>query len=93
MIIKLVLILLTLFNGIYAQIDNKHGVWKAPANVNVDFAIKPIVNITNEDQEILNVDVVAGKSINGIRTFAGRGPAMVWGAMGRGWRCANGRVR
>lgn len=66
--------------GIYAQTDSNRGVWKAPANVNVDFAVKPTLNITHEEQEILNVDVSAGKSINAIRSFAGRGPAMVWGA-------------
>lgn len=66
--------------GIYAQIDNKLGVWKAPANVNVDMAVKPTLNITHEQHGILNVDVNAGKSINAIRSFEGRGPAMVWGA-------------
>lgn len=65
--------------GIYAQIDKSRGVWKAPANVNVALAIKPTVNITDRDQEILNVDGTSGKSINAIRSFIGRG-VMVWGA-------------
>lgn len=66
--------------GMYAQIDERHGVWKAPANVNLNFVIKPSIDITGQDQEILNVDVKAGKSINAIRSFTGRGTAMVWGA-------------
>ena len=66
--------------GIYAQVDNLRGVWKAPANVNVDNAIRPEFLITNNDQKDLNVDVRDGKSINVIRKFEGRGPAIVWGA-------------
>jgi phage tail sheath protein FI len=66
--------------GIYAQIDNARGVWKAPANVNIDNAIRPQYLITHEDQQNLNVDAQDGKSINVIRKFEGRGPAIVWGA-------------
>ncbi len=66
--------------GIYAQIDSSRGVWKAPANVNVKWAVKPTINITHEGQADLNVDTNAGKSINAIRAFPGRGSAMVWGA-------------
>ena len=66
--------------GIYAQIDSSRGVWKAPANVNIANAIRPKYLITNREQDFLNVDVVSGKSINVIRKFEGRGPAIVWGA-------------
>ena len=66
--------------GIYASVDDARGVWKAPANVNMDYAIKPVVKVTDREQEDLNVDVTAGKSINVIRSFTGRGPAIVWGA-------------
>ncbi|MBC7903308.1 MAG: phage tail sheath family protein [Gemmatimonadaceae bacterium] len=66
--------------GIYALVDRQKGVWKAPANVNIDNAIRPEILITNRDQESLNVDVQAGKSINVIRKFEGAGPALVWGA-------------
>jgi uncharacterized protein len=66
--------------GIYAQIDNSRGVWKAPANINIDNAIRPQYLITNKDQTGLNVDAQSGKSVNVIRTFEGRGPAIVWGA-------------
>ena len=66
--------------GIYASIDNARGVWKAPANVNIINAIGPQYLITHDEQKDLNVDNVAGKSINVIRKFEGRGPAIVWGA-------------
>jgi phage tail sheath protein FI len=66
--------------GIYAQVDSSRGVWKAPANVNISNAISPEVLITDKEQEGLNVDTTAGKSINAIRSFPGRGPAIVWGA-------------
>ncbi len=66
--------------GIYAQVDNARGVWKAPANVNIQNAIGPEILVTNRDQDDLNVDAQDGKSINVIRKFEGRGPAIVWGA-------------
>jgi uncharacterized protein len=66
--------------GIYAKVDNTRGVWKAPANVNITNVITPEYLITHEEQKSLNVDDVAGKSINVIRKFDGRGPAFVWGA-------------
>jgi phage tail sheath protein FI len=66
--------------GVYAQVDAARGVWKAPANVGIDYAIRPTVKITDREQGDLNVDVNAGKSINAIRSFTGRGPAIIWGA-------------
>jgi phage tail sheath protein FI len=66
--------------GIYATVDNDRGVWKAPANKNIINAIGPQYLITHDEQKELNVDDVAGKSINVIRKFEGRGPAIVWGA-------------
>lgn len=65
--------------GIYTQVDNSRGVWKAPANVNLFSVIKPIVQITDKEQESLNRDVISGKSINAIRFFPGMG-TLVWGA-------------
>lgn len=64
--------------GIYTMVDNTRGVWKAPANVSVNSAISPAVNITHEEQEDLNVPL-SGKSVNAIRTFVGEG-IKVWGA-------------
>ncbi len=65
--------------GVYAHIDSFRGVWKAPANVSLKYVSAPIVKITDDDQKDLNVDVNAGKSINAIRSFAGKG-TIVWGA-------------
>ena len=65
--------------GVYAKVDSTSGVWKAPANVGLNYVIAPTVKISHQDQEGLNVDPVAGKSINAIRTFTGKG-TLVWGA-------------
>lgn len=64
--------------GQYARVDSTRGVWKAPANVSLNGAIKPTIKITNEEQDDLNVHT-SGKSINAIRTFAGKG-TLIWGA-------------
>lgn len=65
--------------GIYARVDNARGVWKAPANETLMSVTEPAEQITAETQANLNVDAVAGKSINAIRAFSGRG-TLVWGA-------------
>ncbi len=65
--------------GVYALVDNNRGVWKAPANVSISSVIGPSVLITNDTQDDLNVDVEAGKSINAIRAFTGKG-TIIWGA-------------
>lgn len=65
--------------GVYATVDSDRGVWKAPANVSLNNVIGPAVKITSEEQQNLNVDENAGKSVNAIRQFTGKG-TMVWGA-------------
>lgn len=65
--------------GIYARVDREQGVWKAPANVGVLSVLGPVAKITDQQQESLNVDATAGKSINAIRSFTGKG-TLVWGA-------------
>lgn len=65
--------------GIYAKVDESRGVWKAPANVSLNYVVEPTIQVSHDDQQSLNVDVVAGKSINAIRTFVGKGN-LVWGA-------------
>lgn len=65
--------------GVYAKVDNTSGVWKAPANVGLNYVVAPTEKISHEAQESLNVDVKAGKSINAIRAFVGKG-TLVWGA-------------
>jgi len=65
--------------GIYARVDSDRGVWKAPANVSLNYVVQPSLQISHEDQRDLNVDTVAGKSVNAIRAFVGKGN-LVWGA-------------
>ncbi|WP_348799253.1 phage tail sheath family protein [Flavobacterium adhaerens] len=65
--------------GVYARTDSNRGVWKAPANVGLNYVVKPTIKITNNEQDNLNVDTTAGKSINAIRNFTGKG-ILVWGA-------------
>lgn len=76
---KLVLHPSSTMAGIYSRVDNAVGVWKAPANVGVNLLESLTVNVTNQAQGELNVDAAAGKSINALRNFVGRGP-LVWGA-------------
>jgi phage tail sheath protein FI len=65
--------------GIYAAVDSTRGVWKAPANVSLNEVSDVTQVIDNKEQAGLNVDPTAGKSINAIRPFTGRG-ILVWGA-------------
>jgi phage tail sheath protein FI len=65
--------------GVYAMVDRTRGVWKAPANVSLSGVVSVTEIIDSKEQEDLNVDVVAGKSINAIRGFTGKG-ILVWGA-------------
>jgi len=64
--------------GVYARVDENRGVWKAPANESMNASLQPTQMITHEQQEDLNVHT-SGKSINAIRSFAGKG-ILVWGA-------------
>jgi hypothetical protein len=66
--------------GIYTLVDNTFGVWNAPANINISAVNAPCVILNDDQQAGLNVDALAGKSVNAIRSFYGRGPAIVWGA-------------
>ncbi|NQY28529.1 MAG: phage tail sheath subtilisin-like domain-containing protein [Flavobacteriaceae bacterium] len=65
--------------GVYARVDSNRGVHKAPANVGLNYVIAPTEKISDAEQEGMNVDATGGKSINAIRTFAGKG-TLVWGA-------------
>ncbi len=65
--------------GIYAMVDGSRGVWKAPANVSLSGVTGLTETIDSEEQKDLNVDTTAGKSINAIRAFTGKG-ILVWGA-------------
>lgn len=65
--------------GVYARVDASSGVWKAPANTSLNYVIGPNYNVSNDLQGGMNIDPLAGKSINAIRSFTGRG-TLVWGA-------------
>ncbi|MCC6371531.1 MAG: phage tail sheath family protein [Bacteroidia bacterium] len=65
--------------GVYARVDASRGVWKAPANVGINFVIAPSTLVTDSEQAGLNIDAASGKSINVIRQFSGKG-TIVWGA-------------
>jgi phage tail sheath protein FI len=65
--------------GVYSTVDRERGVWKAPANVSLNAVISPVIKITANDQDQLNIDETGGKSINAIRSFTGKG-TLIWGA-------------
>ena len=65
--------------GIYAATDGSKGVWQAPANVSIAAVADVTELISDKDQEGMNVDPDAGKSVNAIRFFTGKG-ILVWGA-------------
>lgn len=64
--------------GVISMVDHTVGVSKSPANVSMGSVVKPTVNITNTEQEDLNLPLT-GKAVNAIRTFPGKG-VLVWGA-------------
>lgn len=59
--------------GVYAYVDRTRGVWKAPANVSLNSVQGPAVTFSESELSALNIDVNAGKSINAIRQFVGKG--------------------
>jgi len=64
--------------GVYATVDRTRGVWKSPANESVASVRALAVQIDQDLNDGMNVDS-SGKSINGLRFFAGKG-FLVWGA-------------
>ncbi|MEL6562607.1 MAG: phage tail sheath C-terminal domain-containing protein, partial [Bacteroidota bacterium] len=65
--------------GLYCKNDRERGIWKSPANLTVQGGAVPVIEVSNSEQDGLNVDAIAGKSVNVIRTFTGKGP-VIWGA-------------
>lgn len=65
--------------GVYALVDRTRGVWKAPANVSLNNVLAPATVFTATQLDNLNVDAVAGKSVNAIRYFTGKG-TLVFGS-------------
>lgn len=80
--------------GLYTMVDHTRGVWKAPANVSINYVSKPSTVITDREQEDYNMPM-NGKAINVIRAFPGEG-VKVWGARtldgnSQDWRYINVR--
>lgn len=80
--------------GLYTMVDHTRGVWKAPANVSINYVSKPSVIITDRVQEDYNMPM-NGKAINVIRAFPGE-EVKVWGARtldgnSQDWRYVNVR--
>ncbi|MDB5014373.1 MAG: phage tail sheath family protein, partial [Daejeonella sp.] len=65
--------------GVMTTIDNQEGVWQSSANTSIVSAAFLPINLSETQQENLNMDAVSGKSINAIRFFKGIG-ILVWGA-------------
>ena len=65
--------------GVYASVDRTRGVWKAPANVSLAGVTAPDRRFTQDELAALNIDAAAGKSINAIRHFSGKG-TLIFGA-------------
>ncbi|MCG8336767.1 MAG: phage tail sheath subtilisin-like domain-containing protein [Proteobacteria bacterium] len=65
--------------GMIASVDRDRGVWKAPANVSLAGVKGPVLKLTEDENDGLNVEPENGKSINAIRVFSGKG-TLVWGA-------------
>ena len=65
--------------GIYAGSGCRQRRVESTGQCAVDAVIEPSILLTDKQQEDLNVDVLAGKSVNVIRYFTGRG-ILVWGA-------------
>ncbi len=63
--------------GVYATVDQDRGVWKAPANVSINYAGRPTIAIDDVEQQDMNVPGDKAQ-INAIRLFANKG-TMVWG--------------
>jgi len=65
--------------GIYASTDSRVGVWQAPANVGIASVKDLTQQITDAQQDGMNVDPETAKSVNAIRYFKGKG-ILVWGS-------------
>ncbi|QRR07659.1 phage tail sheath family protein [Burkholderia sp. MS455] len=64
--------------GVYARVDRERGVWKAPANVEINGAT-PKYKVSDAVDAECNAPATGGRSINVIRAFRGTGP-LIWGA-------------
>ena len=65
--------------GIYCKTDHEKGIWKAPANISLSAVTGVAQQFSTTDLADLNIDAVAGKSINAIRQITGRGIMVMGG--------------
>ncbi|KAA2239277.1 phage tail sheath family protein [Chitinophaga agrisoli] len=65
--------------GVYARTDRDRGVWKAPANIGLIDVVKPLVTISRQDHDLLNINTTSGKSVNAILNVPGFGSVVMGG--------------
>lgn len=65
--------------GVYCATDQSRGVWKAPANVQLQGGVWPKVKVSDVQQSYYTVGASCPKPLNMIRCFQ-TGIALVWGA-------------
>ncbi|ASU33900.1 phage tail sheath family protein [Mucilaginibacter xinganensis] len=63
--------------GVYCGVDQKIGVWKAPANISLSDVVKANVTVARIDQDLLNVNDQTGKSVNAILNSPGFGTVVM----------------
>lgn len=63
--------------GVYTKVDSTRGVWKAPANVALNYVESPMKDMDDDEQADMNVPI-NGIAVNAIRNFPGEG-VKVWG--------------
>ncbi len=63
--------------GIYTMVDSTAGIWKPPTNYSLAMVSSPVVNVTDEYLQGLDIDCIAGKSINAIRQLPGA-DTLIW---------------
>lgn len=73
--------------GVYCTVDNDRGVWKAPANVGIVGANRPLQAIDDDEQGAMN-NPGAFPPVNAIRSFTGKG-SLVWGARTLDYKAAD----
>lgn len=81
--------------GVMTATDSNQGVWEPPANKSIVGAVSLPICLNDNQQDLLNVDVGTGKSVNAIRFFNGIG-MLIWGARtldgnSQDWRYLNVR--
>jgi uncharacterized protein len=63
--------------GVYVATDKNRGVWKSPANVKLNGVIQPVATTDNQLYDMFNEGPETRKSINNIKSVAGKGPMVL----------------